>query len=508
MIWSHCLASLLCLTSKPLDVLIVTPGVTGFSATATITRAGPGFEVAVDNMKAIYKNLVFSHVFLTNLSITSCGAFADNVAHLLSRWFYERGGDRGPTPIYMVTTGCFEYTLLNQFAAAWNMLFITTGSSDPVLRDKSKSPTWVNTNSYPNMFFGHIFYRLFLMQNWTSVYVVLDLDSIPIYQLVFGALDKLVRPRVRAVNIQYSSRKVALDIPALLESFATKSRVMLFLGSASQLRLLLVFIAVVPFPYKAQGIFTWQAFDQNDEIVRAAYRSLLFVTMVDASPSGLHVTKAQLDELKAKWTTAFQTNPFYGNQDLMDEPFIPQLAAANAGIEVLAQVLNESMADADFDPRNGRALARRFFSRTFETSSGRIILDQFGDRTPSVSVSYFNDTTGDFQVYLRSNITNGDYDYGAVGSVSWFNGSQLPPNEPMCGFIGDKVECSALTGTPAKHLNTALAVVVVALLAGSICLGVLIRCIVKGSGNIWWALNGGLLEAAAASQAKLAAVNV
>ncbi|OWA55741.1 hypothetical protein BV898_20129, partial [Hypsibius exemplaris] len=108
---------------------------------------------------------------------------------------------------------------------------------------------------------------------------------------------------------------------------------MLFLGPAAQLRLLLlsaaarghttgeyVFIAAVPFLYKAQDTFMWQTFDQNDEIIRAAYRSVIFVTMMDVSPSGLHVTEAQLDELKSKWAAEFKSNPFYGNQDLKNEP--------------------------------------------------------------------------------------------------------------------------------------------------------------------------------------------
>ncbi|OWA53928.1 hypothetical protein BV898_18352 [Hypsibius exemplaris] len=511
LMWLCCATSILCLTAKPLDVLVVTPGLTGFSATATITRAGPGFEVALHRLKTAYTNIAFSHVYLYNRSIPDCGTFANNAQYILSQWFYEQDGDRGTMPIYMVTTGCFEPALLNQLAAAWNMFYITVCSSDEVIRDKSKSPTWINTNFFPTIFFGDIFYRLFLMQNWTSVYVVLDLDSIPIYQLVFGALDKLVRPKVRTVNIQYSSRKEGLDFHALLKSFATQSRVMLFLGSASQLRLLLlsaaargqttgeyVFIAAVPFPYKVQGIFTWQTFDQNDEIIRAAYRSVIFVTMVDASPSGLHVTEAQLDDLKSKWNAEFKRNPFYGNQDLRDEPSIPHLASANAAMEMLAQVLNESMTDPDFDPRNGRALARRFLSRTFDTSSGRISLDQFGDRTPSVSVSYFNDTTGDFEVYIRSNITKGDYRYSAVKPVSWFNGSHLPPNEPMCGYMGDKLECRPRTGIQTRELFAGVGVAVVALIVGSICLGCLIRSrVLKDNGAPWWTLNGGLLEASA-----------
>ncbi|OQV17294.1 hypothetical protein BV898_08545 [Hypsibius exemplaris] len=67
--------------------------------------------------------------------------------------------------------------------------------------------------------------------------------------------------------------------------------------------------------------------------------------MVDASPSGLHVTDTQLNKLKSKWNAAFKTNPFYANQDLRDEPAIPNLPSANAAMEMLAQVLDMTLSE-------------------------------------------------------------------------------------------------------------------------------------------------------------------
>ncbi|OQV17296.1 hypothetical protein BV898_08547 [Hypsibius exemplaris] len=715
--WLVCLAA-----SKKLEVLIVTPGIMGFSATATIPRSGPGFDVAVNNVKAVYENLAFSQIYLYNLSIPDCPTFADNVVNIVSKFFYQKGSqNRTAGPVYIVTPGCMEFLHLNQLAAAWNVLLITTGTSDTIMSDKIKSPTWISTNPFPGAFFGEIFDRLFKMQQWTSVYVVLDLDSIPLYQVVFVALDAIVRPLVRTANILYSSKKVALDFPPLLDSFAKKSRdfaicahagndkkveklvfrpdpftiqqimrhlgfyygtvrriiardlagkkrcktkihhlpekqvaqgvlkvhacwstsneaideawfymfhvnnrrkiyhkfsgkenrqswlkycrqqhpkgvmsvagisakgltairfvpsrtkgnsdlcvkhvlkplfkkyipnlygrqgksvalqrdsaathttlimvqflqdnnyqfilsadrpshspdlsplnysingifkrLMLFLGSPFQLRLLLVFIALVPFFYKTQGIFTWEAHDENDKIVRAAYRSLLLATMVDASAKGLHVSESRLEELKSAWNRGFMATPLYANMDLHDEPSIPHLASANAAIEILAQVLNESMSDSAFDPTDGRALARNFFNRTFETSSGQIVFDQIGVRVPSVSVAYFNETKGDFQVYLQSDITNRVFRWSVVRPVRWFNGSELPANEPLCGYVGDKIECHISAGIPQSHLNTAVGVVVVLFLAGSIYMGYLLRTYSLNA-STWWNLNGSLL---------------
>ncbi len=45
-----------------------------------------------------------------------------------------------------------------------------------------------------------------------------------IYQHLFGALDAIVRPVVRTVNVKYSSKKIPLDFLALLDSFCKQSR--------------------------------------------------------------------------------------------------------------------------------------------------------------------------------------------------------------------------------------------------------------------------------------------
>ena len=67
------------------------------------------------------------------------------------------------------------------------------------------------------------------------------------------------------------------------------------------------------------------------------------------------------------------------------------------------QVLNETLQIPNFNHHSGVDVAQRFHNRTFNTSSGLITLDRFGDRAPSVSVSFFNDVTENFQVLLFHN---------------------------------------------------------------------------------------------------------
>ena len=51
--------------AKVLDVLVVTPGLTGSSVTPTITLTGPAFQVALEQLARTYPNLNFSHEYLT-----------------------------------------------------------------------------------------------------------------------------------------------------------------------------------------------------------------------------------------------------------------------------------------------------------------------------------------------------------------------------------------------------------------------------------------------------------
>ena len=88
----------------PLDFLIVTPGLTGASTTASITLTGPAFDVAFENLRPIYPRLNFSHTYIYNYSIKDCNTFQNEVQNILSQWYYCGDFDR-VLPIYIVTPG-------------------------------------------------------------------------------------------------------------------------------------------------------------------------------------------------------------------------------------------------------------------------------------------------------------------------------------------------------------------------------------------------------------------
>lgn len=101
---SHILLQPKMTVAKPLDVLIVTPGLTGASTTASITMTGPAFDVAFQNLRPIYPSIHFRHLYVYNYSIKDCGTFQNKVQDILSRWYYCGDFDRS-LPIYIVTPG-------------------------------------------------------------------------------------------------------------------------------------------------------------------------------------------------------------------------------------------------------------------------------------------------------------------------------------------------------------------------------------------------------------------
>ncbi|GAU95183.1 hypothetical protein RvY_06847-3 [Ramazzottius varieornatus] len=126
-------------------------------------------------------------------------------------------------------------------AAGWNILLITTTSSDVIIKDKDKSPTWINTNQYPSLYYGESFYQLLKMNNWTSVFVFTDESAVVYYSFVSRqTLSLLKLKHVHATSVTYSSKIGELNFDGLLEEFSRRSRIMLVFAQPPQLRKLLL----------------------------------------------------------------------------------------------------------------------------------------------------------------------------------------------------------------------------------------------------------------------------
>ncbi|GAU95182.1 hypothetical protein RvY_06847-1 [Ramazzottius varieornatus] len=267
------------------QVEIVSPGLQGSAALSSITLAGPAFESGVELLRMnYYRKFGVNHTFLFDNRIKDCALLQGNVQNMLAEYYYEyllkskTSGTNGT--VVIITPGCIEALFLNQMAAGWNILLITTTSSDVIIKDKDKSPTWINTNQYPSLYYGESFYQLLKMNNWTSVFVFTDESAVVYYSFVSRqTLSLLKLKHVHATSVTYSSKIGELNFDGLLEEFSRRSRIMLVFAQPPQLRKLLlaahsknmtngehVYIATQPFDHKIFGNFTWKSGDESDEV--------------------------------------------------------------------------------------------------------------------------------------------------------------------------------------------------------------------------------------------------
>ncbi|OQV14586.1 hypothetical protein BV898_11205 [Hypsibius exemplaris] len=469
------------LSVSALNVQILAPGFVNTPMPSTITLCGPAFATGTEYLNSVYNpTLNFTYFYVYDLSYGNCSSFTDETLHMVSQWMYQVRDPNSLTVI--VSPSCTYEPYLSQIAAQWNILLITSTQSDITIRDKHLAPTWVSTNIYPAQHYGDAMLNLIQANNWTSVYVVEEDGPLQFYGLVGPPVKRTFEANgVQLVYLKYDGRKVPLNFTTLLIEFNARSRVMFFFGPAESLRILLiqaysrkmttseyVYVAAISFIYKRYGVFTWNKGDKDDLIVRMAYRSVLLFTAIDLSQD----RSANLTSFTARWRDLYLSDPFYRNQNLRDDPPTPFLAATEAGLEMLGQVLDEAITGvSSIDIWDGADLASAFWGRTFNTTTGRVSLDKYGDRLPFTSMSYYDGTQ--FVVFARSRFDSGSFQWENIRAVDWHGSPNFPPNEPYCGYGGDHLRCTEKDES--ERRTTEIAAVSVAAVA--VCVIILAACL-------------------------------
>ena len=106
-----------------------------------------------------------------------------------------------------------------------NLLRLFRTSSDRIIRDKKKSPTWVNTNVFPSLYPDQIFLSLMEMYKWTNVYVILDESSNLFYSFVARVTQEpFQKRRIQTTKLVYSSQPQGLDYDRVLKDFSQNNR--------------------------------------------------------------------------------------------------------------------------------------------------------------------------------------------------------------------------------------------------------------------------------------------
>ncbi|OQV24981.1 hypothetical protein BV898_01190 [Hypsibius exemplaris] len=450
----------------------------------SLTYNAPAIITGVQRLRDLYPQHWWTSTFLTDPHSRTCPLMLANVYFMLSQWYYSRE-NTGRLSI-IVTPGSKK--------GAFH-----SSASEPAIRNRQLSPTWLSTTPFasPNVVFCSLLNNL----NWRTVVASLDTDSdahIAYYTYAFNrVVGKLTECSVKfsASSLAYSD---GLLVSKLLGEFHQKTRVFLYFGLPSGLRILLiaavarnmtngdyVYLAVVPWSSSSFGYFTWQSYQDDDEKVKEAYRSVLLLSLVDETQYG----SPSIRNLAQKWANISQCE--YNNTEPPNYLPIPLMTATQTAVEMAGIAAMEALARSTglSNGDNGQMLADSIRNRTYPNlQTGLWRMSGGGEMLHIVQLASFDWQEGQLKVFMKgTEIDCTDiYIWERTSTTSesiWHGGSALPPALPLCGLDGDA--CSS--GRPWVVLATGSSSAVLVTLAGTISLFVQMT-IIRQRRRLWWIL--------------------
>ncbi|OQV24980.1 hypothetical protein BV898_01189 [Hypsibius exemplaris] len=482
-----------------LHVEFVTTGFFGFDSHEIVSLSynAPAITTGLQRLRGLYPDHRWTSTFLTDPHSLTCPLISANVYFIISQWYYSRRNTSRLTII--ITPACTEGNALNEFAGAHNVLLITSSASDPAIRNRQRSPTWLSTTPFasPNAVFCSLLNNL----NWTTVVASLDTGSQTQTAYYIYAFTRATA-KLTECGIQFTASSLAYSdeqsVSRLLREFHQRSRVFLYFGLPSGLRILLiaaagrnmtngdhVYLAVVPWCSSYFGYFTWQSYQDDDEKVKEAYRSVLLLSLVDETQYG----SPSIRNLAQKWANISQCE--YNNTEPPNYLPIPVMTATQAAVEMAGIAAVEALGrSAVLSPGdNGQFLADSIRNRTYPNlQTGLWRMSGGGVVLHIVQLASFDWQEGQLKVFMKgTEIDRNDiYIWERTSTTSesiWHGGSALPPALPLCGLDGDACYSGRPWMVPAFGSSSAVLVA----FAGTISLFVRMT-IIRHRGRLWWIL--------------------
>ncbi|OQV16562.1 hypothetical protein BV898_09237 [Hypsibius exemplaris] len=426
---------------------IVSPGYIGIDTITGLNQVGPAYDTGVSFLRKMLPHVNISHSYLYDPTIKGCFEYIASAQNLLAKWYYNRNaGD--DCALVIIASGCGESFLLEQFAAPWNVLLLTSVNSDVTLRDPVKSPTWVTTTPYPVTYYGAMYVELMRHYGWSDVFTVTDKDAnlMTITRYVSeNAISGMKAARgIHVTEMTFNSKLRNLDADSLLKTFSRISRVLLHFGPLTSLHELMVYVDMQIYDqFDIPGYLTWNVTSHSQNAMES-YGSVLQIMMIDVDDQ----QGEEYRRLKANWWDAW-SSVWKNNEMNNTQRPTDSISIASFGVfQMLGQVINElnvsSMGREELN--DGRSWKRHFVNRTFNLVVGNISVDGFGDRVPTSVMRFFDVDRGRFTNYMKATVQDGAFAWRSFRPFEWRGGTQLPPNEPYCGFTGKSVKCLSEAG--------------------------------------------------------------
>ncbi|OQV17395.1 hypothetical protein BV898_08500 [Hypsibius exemplaris] len=344
---------------------------------------------------------------------------------------------------------------MSDLAGNYNVLLITSGGADRLIRDRQRCPTFLSTTPYASA--PAVVCSLLKAQNWTTIFAGLDSQAKATYhQYVFNQITTKLMDCGVTFTATIAPFSDGSSIRKVLNEFNLKSRVFLYFGEPPGLRSILiaaagslmtngdhVYLAVCQLNTERFGYFTWQLHAKDDEEVKTAYGSVLLLSLMDEELYG----SQSIRSLSQEWADTYHS--IY-NKTLQSSDMALMEAFSGPG----------GLSAGD----NGAMLADAIRNRTFLhlQTGGTWRMGSYGNVLHTVQLASFDAEEGQLKGFLRGSETGIFEDYSWTRTHSrpiWFGGKTLPPCLPLCGLDGAACHSD-------KNWRVEIAVAVLLTLAG------------------------------------------
>ncbi|OQV23286.1 hypothetical protein BV898_02736 [Hypsibius exemplaris] len=453
-LWVLLLRLLLVGAATGLRVNIVSPGFFSWRDSTSLSQLAPGILTGLDAIRRTYPQFNWTSEMLSTERLTDCPSLRDNIQYELSKWYYTKKYDGDEVLTVIITPGCFEVRLLNELAAAWDVLLITSMDYAEEMGNRNVYPSHVTTSplSPEN---GIVYCALFAKMNWTKLYLLHDSSSTSyfIFQMTLlpSSLPKNCPIQLTSQRFASAAWNASQQLQLILQDFNSKSRVMLYLGNPFGLRKILieavkfnllagehVFMALTPYDSPALfGNFTWQNDDSEDELMRLAYRAVLLIARADVR--GPWYSSAAVRHLVPQWDQL--TREKYDGPLPRPNLLLTALAAGHTAVELMAKAVYKSNPGGWVGrPPGGKLLADQLRNQSFDLQIGHVYILPQGQLDRENIASCFDFESGHFKTCLTSTSDKATarFLWKRVANVTWFDHNDFPFDEPKCGFDGHR----------------------------------------------------------------------
>nr|XP_029730687.1 atrial natriuretic peptide receptor 1-like isoform X2 [Aedes albopictus] len=366
----------------------------------------------------------------------ACAFALEPVARLADYWntpIITGMGDQPPSEGELsVTSG-----ILGRLSNKWK------NESTGIFKDKSKYQT-LTRMSYCQCRLKLVFSSIFHTFDWRHIALILDrsdLFSLTVGKnLEYGLKEEDLLTCVRELDgndeedLDNYLRDVSMYARVIILS-VRGSLVRKFMLSAHRLGMTrgeFTFLDVEIFQSSYWGDHYWELGDEDDQTARLAYEALLRVSLLQPTSPSYQYFADQV-RLRAKRD--------YNYTFVEDEEVNFFIGAFFDGVYLLGMALNETLNEGG-DIRDGTAITRKMWNRSFDGITGNVRIDDNGDRDADYSILDLDPITGRFEVVAHYYGRTRAYSPVKGKRIHWPGGREGPPPDvPKCGFLGTSPSC-------------------------------------------------------------------